>query len=78
MRRIRINSNKVILQDENHRINRRAMLFSMYDEYLEEYREEDNWILRDQIQGKLNQIEDALKELLYAKVGDELTYYVVL
>lgn len=77
MRRIRINSNKVILQDENHRINRRAMLFSMYDEYIEEYRQEDNWIIRDEIQLKLNQIEDALMELLHAKVGDELTYYVV-
>lgn len=73
MKRIRI-SNKVILHNENHRINRRAMLINMHDEYLREFREEENWILRDEIQVKLDKIEDALRELLYAKVGDELTY----
>ena len=73
MKRIRI-SNKVILHNENHRINRRAMLINMHDEYLREFREEENWILRDEIQVKLDKIEGALRELLYAKVGDELTY----
>lgn len=73
MKRIRI-SNKVILHNENHRINRRAMLINLHDEYLREFREEENWILRDEIQVKLDKIEDALRELLYAKVGDELTY----
>ena len=68
----------LVLQSLNHKINRRAFLFQMYDEYLAEYYEEDNWILQDEIQRKLDQIEDALRELLYAKVGDELTYYVVL
>lgn len=73
MNRVR-KTNTVILTGINHKINRRAMLINMYDEYLEEYRKEDNWILRDEIQVKLNQLEDALMELLRAKVGDELNY----
>ncbi len=70
-------STRVILADENHRINRRAMLFSMIDERLELRREEDNWIVRDRYTDEISKIEEALDELMRAKVGDELTYCIV-
>ena len=38
---------RVVLADENHRINRRAMLFDMIDERLELRKQEENWIIRD-------------------------------
>lgn len=77
--RNRINSKvaRVVLADENHRINRRAMLFDMIDERLELRRHEDNWIVRDQYTDEICKIEEALDELMRAKVGDELTYCVI-
>ena len=68
---------RVVLADENHRINRRAMLMNMIDERLELRREEDNWIIRDRYTDELCKIEEALDELMRAKVGDELTYCVI-
>ena len=64
---------RVVLADENHRINRRAMLFSMIDEEWELYRETNNWMILNNIR----KIEGALDELMRAKVGDELTYCVI-
>lgn len=68
---------RVVLADENHRINRRAMLMDMYDETLELRRNEENWIVRDRYTDDLCKIEEALDELMRAKVGDELTYCVI-
>ena len=68
---------RLVLADENHRINRRAMLFSMIDEEWELYRETDNWMIEDQHLNNIRKIEEALDELLHAKVGDELTYAVI-
>ena len=67
---------RVVLADENHRINRRAMLFSMLDE---EYRllREANWMIEDRHIENISHIEEALDELMRAKVGDELTYCVI-
>ncbi|MDY5910903.1 MAG: hypothetical protein SPJ62_02595 [Inconstantimicrobium porci] len=75
----RINSKvaRVVLADENHRINRRAMLMDMIDYRLELRRHEDNWIVRDRYTEEICKIEEALDELMRAKVGDELTYCVV-
>lgn len=67
---------RVVLADENHRINRRAMLMDMYDETLELRRNEENWIIRDRYTDDLCKIEETLDELMRAKVGDELTYCV--
>ena len=74
--RNRINS-KVTLTDIHHRINRRAMLFSMLDEEWELYRETNNWMIEDQHLNNIRKIEEALDELMRAKVGDELTYCVI-
>ena len=71
------NTATVYLADENHRINRRAMLMDMYGETLELRRNEENWIVRDRYTDDLCKIEEALDELMRAKVGDELTYYVI-
>lgn len=68
---------RVVLADENHRINRRAMLMDMIDERLEMRRQEDNWIVRDRYTDDISKIEEALDELMRAKVGDELTYAVI-
>ena len=68
---------RVVLADENHRINRRAMLMDMFDETLELRRQEDNWIVRDRYTDDISKIEEALDELMRAKVGDELTYCVI-
>ena len=68
---------RVILADENHRINRRAMLMDMIEETLQLRSQEDNWILRDRYTDDLCKIEEALDELMRAKVGDELTYCVI-
>ena len=68
---------RVILADENHRINRRAMLMDMIEETLQLRSQENNWILRDRYTDDLCKIEEALDELMRAKVGDELTYCVV-
>ena len=68
---------RVILADENHRINRRAMLIDMIDERLELRSQEDNWIVRDRYTNDICKIEEALDELMRAKVGDELTYCVI-
>ena len=68
---------RLVLADENHRINRRAMLIEMIDERLELRREEDNWIVRDRYTDDICKIEEALDELMRAKVGDELTYCVI-
>ena len=68
---------RVVLADENHRINRRAMLIDMIDERLELRSQEDNWIVRDRYTNDICKIEEALDELMRAKVGDELTYCVI-
>lgn len=68
---------RVVLLNENHRINRRAMLFDMIDDRLELRKQEDNWIVRDQYTDEISKIEEALDELMRAKVGDELTYCVI-
>ena len=68
---------RVVLADENHRINRRAMLYDMIDETLQLRSQENNWILRDRYTDDLCKIEEALDELMRAKVGDELTYCVI-
>ena len=68
---------RVVLADENHRINRRAMLIDMIDYRLELRRQEDNWIVRDRYTDEISKIEEALDELMRAKVGDELTYCVI-
>lgn len=68
---------KVVLVDENHKINRRAMLMDMIDDRLELRRHEDNWIVRDEYTNQICKIEEALDELMRAKVGDELTYCVI-
>ena len=68
---------RVILADENHRVNRRAMLIDMIDERLELRRQEENWIVRDRYTDDICKIEEALDELMRAKVGDELTYCVI-
>lgn len=68
---------RVVLINENHRINRRAMLFDMIDDRLELRKQEDNWIVRDQYTDEISKIEEALDELMRAKVGDELTYCVI-
>lgn len=68
---------RVVLADENHRINRRAMLFSMIDEEWELYRETNNWMIEDQHLNNIHKIKEALDELMRAKVGDELTYCVI-
>ena len=68
---------RVILADENHRINRRAMLMDMIEETLQLRSQENNWILRDRYTDDLCKIEEALDELMRAKVGDELTYCVI-
>ena len=68
---------RVILADENHRINRRAMLMDMIEETLQLHSQENNWILRDRYTDDLCKIEEALDELMRAKVGDELTYCVI-
>ena len=56
--RNRINS-KVTLTDIHHRINRRAMLFSMLDEEWELYRETNNWMIEDQHLNNIRKIEEA-------------------
>lgn len=71
------NREKVTLTDIHHKINRRAMLFDMIDERLELRREEDNWIIRDHLTDEICKIEEALDELMRAKIGDELTYCVI-
>ena len=68
---------RVVLADENHRINRRAMLMDMIEETLQLRSQENNWILRDRYTDDLCKIEEALDELMRAKVGDELTYCVI-
>ena len=68
---------RVYLADENHRINRRAMLMDMFEETLQLRSQEDNWIVRDHYTDDLCKIEEALDELMRAKVGDELTYCVI-
>ena len=68
---------RVILHDINHKINRRAMLFSMLDDRLELRRQENNWIVRDHYTDEISKIEEALDELMRAKVGDELTYCII-
>ena len=71
---------RVVLADENHKINRRAMLFSMLDEEYRLLREavlEANWMIEDKHIENICRIEDALYELMRAKVGDELTYCVL-
>ena len=71
---------RVVLANENHRINRRAMLFSMLDEEYRLLREailEANWMIEDRHIENICRIEDAIYELLRAKVGDELTYCVI-
>lgn len=77
MRKFNRSSARVVLADENHRINRRAMLMDMYDERLELRKNEANWIVRDRYTDDLSKIEEALDELMRAKVGDELTYCVL-
>ena len=54
---------RVVLADENHRINRRAMLMDMIEETLQLRSQEDNWILRDRYTDDLCKIEEALDEL---------------
>ena len=68
---------RVYLANENHRINRRAMLMDMIEETLQLRSHEDNWILRDRYTDDLCKIEEALDELMRAKIGDELTYCVI-
>ena len=68
---------RLVLADENHRINRRAMLMDMIEETLQLRSQENNWILRDRYTDDLCKIEEALDELMRAKVGDELTYCVI-
>ena len=68
---------RVYLANENHRINRRAMLMDMIEETLQLRSQENNWILRDRYTDDLCKIEEALDELMRAKVGDELTYCVI-
>ena len=75
--RINTTTATVYLADENHRINRRAMLMDMLEETLELRSQEDNWIVRDRYTDDLCKIEEALDELMRAKVGDELTYCVI-
>ena len=68
---------RVVLADENHKINRRAMLMDMFEETLQLRSQEDNWLVRDRYTDDLCKIEEALDELMRAKVGDELTYCVI-
>ena len=68
---------RLVLHDIHHKINRRAMLMDMFEETLELRREEENWIVRDHYTDDLSKIEEALDELMRAKVGDELTYCVL-
>lgn len=68
---------RVVLVDENHRINRRAMLMDMIDYRLKLRRQEENWIVRDGYTDEICKIEEALDELMRAKIGDELTYCVI-
>ena len=75
--RINTTTATVYLADENHRINRRAMLMDMLEETLELRSQEDNWIVRDRYTDEISKIEEALDELMRAKVGDELTYCVI-
>ena len=75
--RINTTTARVYLADENHRINRRAMLMDMFEETLQLRSQEDNWIVRDRYTDDLCKIEEDLDELMRAKVGDELTYCVV-
>ena len=75
--RINTTTARVCLADENHRINRRAMLMDMFEETLQLRSQEDNWIVRDRYTDDLCKIEEALDELMRAKVGDELTYCVI-
>ena len=77
MRNYNTNRARVVLADENHRINRRAMLFDMIDDRLELRSQEDNWIVRDRYTDEISKIEEALDELMRAKIGDELTYCVI-
>ena len=68
---------RLVLADENHRINRRAMLMDMIEETLQLRSQEDNWIVRDRYTDDISKIEEALDELMRAKIGDELTYCVI-
>lgn len=71
---------RVTLTSLHHKINRRAMLFSMLDEEYRLLREavlEANWMIEDKHIENICRIEDALYELVNAKVGDELTYCVI-
>lgn len=80
--RNRINSKvaRVTLTDIHHKINRRAMLFRMLDEEYSLLREaivEANWMVEDRHIENICRIEEALDELIKAKIGDELTYCVI-
>ena len=71
---------RLVLHDIHHKINRRAMLFSMLDEEYRLLREavlEANWLVEDRHIENICRIEDALYELVHAKVGDDLTYCVL-
>lgn len=68
---------RLVLHDIHHKINRRAMLMDMIEETLELRSQESNWLLRDRYTDDLCKIEEALDELMRAKVGDELTYCVI-
>ena len=71
---------RVTLKSIHHKINRRAMLFSMLDEEYRLLREailEANSMIEDRHIENICRIEDALYELVNAKVGDELTYCVI-
>ena len=73
-------SARVTLASIHHKINRKAMLFSMLDEEYRLLREailEANWMIEDRHIENICRIEDALYELVKAKVGDELTYCVI-
>ena len=71
---------RLTLTSIHHKINRRAMLFGMLDEEYRLLREavlEANWMIEDRHIENICHIEDALYELVHAKVGDELTYAVI-
>ena len=73
-------STRVTIESIHHKINRRAMLFSMLDEEYRLLREavlEANSMIEDRHIENICHIEEALYELVHAKVGDELTYCVV-
>lgn len=73
-----IKEKKLTLKSLHHRINRRAYLMHRWERECELKDAEDNWILRDQYQDNMNYLKELMEELTRAKIGDEITYFILL